>query len=220
MQQLASLTLEFRELKSTLARMRATTLKSSEIIPSFQGALRSLEAKVDVLASQAPTDMSWEAVSEKVTSEVERASAEWVTGRVASEVERVMQTRSNASPAPSSDHIQSVQEELSRLDAKTAFSSKSLSREVLDLKNWINDALADTQRSAAIDKESADHGLKETRKDMRHLQKGPFMCRCLSEGQVSESPKTRVYRRARTLEQLLLLRSLAALLPALEYHQV
>ena len=74
--------MEFRELKSTLARISANTQKSSEIIPNLPGALRSLEAKEDVLASQAPTDISWE----NVTSEVERNLGEWVTGRVASEV--------------------------------------------------------------------------------------------------------------------------------------
>ena len=51
-------------------------------------ALRSLEAKIEVLTSQPSTDISLKAVSEKVASEVERTSEEWVTGRVVSEAER------------------------------------------------------------------------------------------------------------------------------------
>ena len=42
---------------------------------------------------------------------------------------------------------------------------------MLDLKKWFNGALVDTQRSAAIDKESVDTGLKETHRDLRHLHK-------------------------------------------------
>ena len=118
---------------------------SEQAIPDLQGALRSLEAKEDVLTSQAPTGTLGEAVSEKVMSEFERTSGEWETGRGASEVERAMQTRSNTSPASPNDHTRMVQEERSRLDAKTTLSIKGLSApstEILDLKNWIGDALA------------------------------------------------------------------------------
>ena len=86
-----------------------------------------------------------------------------MTGRFASEAERVMQTRSNASP-PSSDHTRAIQEELT-------VSIKGLSKELLDLKAWINDVLVDMLRSAAIDKESIDGGMKEAREDMRNLRK-------------------------------------------------
>ena len=81
---------------------------------------------MDAVASQAQTDVSWEAVSERVTSEIERTSEEWVTGRVASEVGRVTQTRSNASPATSIDQARVTQEELSRVEAKTNTSLKAL----------------------------------------------------------------------------------------------
>ena len=52
---------------SALTRMSAaahSAQKSSEVTPSLHEALRSLEAGMDVVASQAPTDISWEAVSE------------------------------------------------------------------------------------------------------------------------------------------------------------
>ena len=52
------------------------------------------------LASQTPTDFSREAVSERVTSDLERTSGEWITEKVASELERIMHTRSRmAKPA-------------------------------------------------------------------------------------------------------------------------
>ena len=54
-----------------------------------------------IQAQELATLKTEEAVSEKVVSEIERTSEKWVTGRFASEVER---TRSNASPAPSTDH--------------------------------------------------------------------------------------------------------------------
>ena len=42
--------------------------------------LGSLEARVDVIvvATQAPTDILWEAVFESVTSEIETTAEEWV----------------------------------------------------------------------------------------------------------------------------------------------
>ena len=81
-QELETLKVECRELKRSLTKLSTTTEKSSDhLIPELQGALQSLEAKVEVLTSQAPTNISWEAVSEKMTSEVERTSGEWVTGK-------------------------------------------------------------------------------------------------------------------------------------------
>ena len=110
------------------------------------------------LAPQVPTDISWEAVSERVASETERTSEEWVAGRVASEVQRVTQTRSNGSPAISIDQARVTQDGLSCIVAKTNTSLKALSKEIANLKAWRNDAHNDTQRNAVIDEESVDGG--------------------------------------------------------------
>ena len=65
-QELATFRMECQELRRSLIKMCATAENTSEqSIPDLRGALRSLEAKVDVLTSHAPTDASWEAVSEK-----------------------------------------------------------------------------------------------------------------------------------------------------------
>ena len=77
------------------------------------------------MTAQAPPDISWEAVSERVASEVAKTSEEWVNERVVTEVERVTQTRSNASPAPSIDPTRVTQDELQRMEASTTASFNS-----------------------------------------------------------------------------------------------
>ena len=79
---------------------------------------------MDALASQTPTDISWEAVSERVTLEVERTSGELVPGREASEVERVAQARPSSFPATSSSPLQAIKEELRQVDARLKHGSK------------------------------------------------------------------------------------------------
>ena len=50
-------------------------------------------------------------------------------------------------------------------------SLKALSKEVADLKAWINNAHDDIQGSAAINKDAVAGGLKGTRKDLRSLRR-------------------------------------------------
>ena len=83
----------------------------------------------------------------------------------------MMQTRLNASRATSIDQTRVIQDELNRIEARTTTSIKALSKEMADLRAWISDAHNDKQRSAIIDKESVDGGLRETRKDLRNLRK-------------------------------------------------
>ena len=71
----------------------------------------NLEARVNLLRPRARMDASWEAVSEEVASEISRLS-ETLNERMASEVERAIQTHSNPSPATSSEQRRIVQEDL------------------------------------------------------------------------------------------------------------
>ena len=64
----------------------------------LRDASANLEARVNLLQPRAPTDVSWEAVSDRVASEISRVS-ETLNERVVSEVEQAIQTHSNPSPA-------------------------------------------------------------------------------------------------------------------------
>ena len=111
---------DFTELMNTFTRMSPgshAAQRSSEVIAALQDALRSLGTDVDALASQNPADILWEAVSERVTLEVERTSGALVPGRVATEVERAMQARPNSWPATSGSPMQAMKETLHQLEA-------------------------------------------------------------------------------------------------------
>ena len=51
---------------------------SVDNLPDLRDAIGSLEARVSAMSTQAPTKVSWEAVSERVASEVSRTSEEWI----------------------------------------------------------------------------------------------------------------------------------------------
>ena len=119
------------------------------MVPVLRDAICSLETTVNAMSAQAPTEISWKEVSERVASEVGNASEKWVNERMATEVERVIQTRSTSSPVPSVPYS-------CNLRGPAA---------------WANAAHSDMQQSASADKAATDETLSDTRKDLRGLQK-------------------------------------------------
>ena len=59
-------------------------------------AITNLEARMNLPPPRAPTDVSWETVSDRVASEISRAS-ETLNEKMVVEVERAIQTHSNSS---------------------------------------------------------------------------------------------------------------------------
>ena len=82
-----------------------------------------------------------------------------------------MQARPSSFPATSSIPAHVTKEELHQVQAKLNPTMRAPSRELADLKAWINDAHADVQRSVAIDKASVDDGLKENRRERGGLRR-------------------------------------------------
>ena len=146
------------------------TQRITDNIPILRDAICCLESRVNVMTAQAPTDISWEAVSERAASEVEKTFEEWVNERVATEVEKGHADQ-NASPALSSDPAQVTQDELQQVEARATATFKALSTEMLHLKAWVGATSSDTQQSALTDKAFVDGNLKEACKDLKNLQK-------------------------------------------------
>ena len=141
-------------------------------LPVLRDAIVSLETRVNGMPMQAPTEVSWEEVSERVASEVVRASEEWINERMVSEVERVIQTQSNPSPVPSGDRARASQEDLRRLESQTEAGFKAFSKEDTDLKAWINAALSDAQHTAHADRKEFNDRMADTRSDSSQSRQG------------------------------------------------
>ena len=142
-----ALRVDVGELKGKLLKL-IDSLRDVQVsvgnISVLRDVICSLETRVSAMTAQAPTEISWETVSEKVASEVGRAS-EWVNERVSTEVERVMHTRPIATPATSVDPMRVTQKELQRLEARNETALRAYSKEIMDLKTWINAAHSDIQ---------------------------------------------------------------------------
>ena len=89
----------------------------------------NLEARVNLLRPRAPTDVSWEAVSERVASDVSRAS-ETLNDRMIPEVVRAIQTHSNSSPIQTHSNSSPAPEDIQGLDSKIGVSLRAFSHEV------------------------------------------------------------------------------------------
>ena len=92
------------------------------------------------------TEVSWEEVSERVASEVGRAS-EILNERMLTEVGRVIQTRSNSSPE-TSDPKRATQEGIHRLDSRVEVSLRLFLCEVVEFREWMSKALSDQANQA------------------------------------------------------------------------
>ena len=104
-------------------------------------------------SQRAPTDASWEAVSERVASEVGRSS-EILNERMLTDVKQVMRTRSNSSLATTSDPHRATQEDVRRLDFKVEVSLTIFSREVAEFREWMSKAISDQANQAHMEKEA------------------------------------------------------------------
>ena len=92
--------------------------------------INDLEAKVNILHTRSRAT-TWEVVSERVTSELDRMSAT-LNDRL-TELERAVQTQS-ATPAASVEQNQAIHEEIIRLDARIEAGLRAFSREVHELQ--------------------------------------------------------------------------------------
>ena len=97
----------------------------------LRNAIDEIEAKVEILHTRSRTS-SWEAVSERMTSELDRVST--TLNERLTEIERTVQTQSNASPAASSEQTQSIQEDIQRIDSRIEAVFRAFSLEVGDLQ--------------------------------------------------------------------------------------
>ena len=105
-------------------------------------AIANLEARMNLPPPRVPTDVSWEAVSDRVASEITRAS-ETLNERMVTELERAIQTLPNSSPATSSEQSRVVQEDIRRLDSRVEVSLRAFSREVEELREWMTQAIGE-----------------------------------------------------------------------------
>ena len=111
-------------------------------IEDIREVIASSEERVNILRGS--RDDTWEVVSDRLTSEVDRVSAT-LTERMA-EVERAVQTRS-ASPATTVEQNPTLHEDIARLDSRIEAGFQAFSREVDELRKNCLSPLMDKTRT-------------------------------------------------------------------------
>ena len=98
----------------------------------LRNAINDLEAKVNILHTRSRAN-TWEVVSDRVTSEIDRISA--TLNERMTEVERAVQTQST-SPATSVEQNQAIHEDIQKLDSRIEAGFRAFSRKVDEPREW------------------------------------------------------------------------------------